>query len=89
VIKKSQQMLIFRCRGSTCDDITFKVRQCLEFYFFIIFYIHFGNKYTIVSKFSKTNLPPSWLMAVWVTLFSKNYNFFVCIRMEVNFMRNL
>jgi hypothetical protein len=39
-----------------------------EFYF-----IFFQN---IVSKFSETNLQPSWPMTVWVSLFSKNHNFF-------------
>jgi hypothetical protein len=37
--------------------------QNFEFYFLIYFSIHF-EKYTIISKFSKTNLPPLWPVAV-------------------------
>jgi hypothetical protein len=71
------------------------------------------EKYTIFSKFSKTNISPLWLMAaganrygqrrlqmlqrqiavgrggcmaVRVSLFSKNLNFFLLIWMEINFI---
>jgi hypothetical protein len=40
-------------------------------FFFIL------EKYTIISKFSKTNLQPPCPIAVRVSLFSKNHNFFM------------
>jgi hypothetical protein len=43
---------------------------------FLIYFLFVLQKYTIISKFSKTNLPPSWSIAVRVNLFLKSRNFF-------------